>query len=587
MSSNKNIKSYFLNILKEDRKRVKKHFNSIYYNKRILNFFVKNKKYHPISFFILLNKCLIQKRIKNTDLFLSEVTNDTLSINWNFLLKRDKSLIFEWFSYFQSLQINKNLIPRYNFSEMEIKQMKSDLLFYLPNFYENIKIDTTEINDDLYKTIFQAAIRFETIQRHLIYRIWFIIDLLKDKIKDVETLKKFYIILCWILYQKEFDSDCLLDKNKLLISLINFPMISNEDIIIFFQIIWEIKYENFRKKINWNWLDFYFPKDLKELKYNKFVNNIIQIHETPFLQIESENNNYIYDDSLLIKNFFSKFLEKFLIRDEKDTSNKNRFLIIEEYTKSFVENWLSYTEESKLNKDKYIVLNSVKFKGKAEWDIDLLIYNKESKNLIIFEIKDKIDINEELYEVLDIEELTKQTIPWRKEDKPWTIYKGIEQLINHSKRTNIGTKFSEWQVEIKNIQYVFLNHYNSFMWNEIIRKYTDKNQIDINLILDKYHFMSLYEFELFISIANRRGLDFYELLLEKSEYIPDNERICVIQEYTKPYDDINKKSQIHSNPKWINYGFEEFFSKSYNYKWYEWCVLAPFVKWIDFTSLFK
>ena len=111
-----------------------------------------------------------------------------------------------------------------------------------------------------------------------------------------------------------------------------------------------------------------------------------------------------------------------------------------------------------MNKDKYIVLNSVKFKGKAEWDIDLLIYNKESKNLIIFEIKDKIDINEELYEVLDIEELTKQTIPWRKEDKPWTIYKGIEQLINHSKRTNIGTKFSEWQVEIKNIQYVFLNH---------------------------------------------------------------------------------------------------------------------------------
>jgi len=588
MSSNKNIKSYLKEIDSIIWKNIKNHFNHWNYNKRILNFFVKNKNYHPLSFLLLLNKVFRTKFIKGTNEFLAEVTNEELFLDNIFLSKRDKSLLFEWFCFFHSFLKNRDLEIRTNFKESEEKKFKADIKLFLKSLYENININAIDKNDELYKTIFQTAIRFESMQRPLLYRLYFILDLFKDKLQNYDLFLKFYIILCWILYQKEYETDCVFNIEKLEKSISNF-WISHNEINSFLEKMWINEFDNYLNSIQSNSIEFYFPIKDKEYKYNKFINNIWQIHKTPFLSEPINKNNLYYDDSILIKKFYSMFSEHFLIRDEKNKSNKDRLIIIEDYTKKFIEEWFLYSKESKLDKNKYLILNGeqLKFKWKKPGDIDLLIYNKDTKNVILFEIKDKIDINEELYEVLDIEELTRKEIIWRNENKPWTIYKGIEQLINHVDR-DISSKFPNdlKNVKINEIQYVFLNHYNSFFWNEIIRTFVDKNQENIDSIKNKYHFMSLYEFELLISLWNRKWIDFFELLCEKSIIISPEERYSIIPKFTRIFDDFHENN-IKSNPKGIHYWFQEFFREIHSYQQYEWTLVAPFVNAIDFTNLLK
>lgn len=584
-SKEKIIKKYMDSLSKEKRKDLKNCFKN---NKNIdfYYFLLKYSKYHPLDFFTFTKVYLFKETgySKDGKFLLSLLNERIITTKWNHFLKIYIWYIFEW----QTLFSDETKRLKENVSSWNNLQSFRDLFdnficnWLLENF--NLKTFSKKITcDNYYKDVFYndvyiAYYHQESTQFPLFSRISFIYDLLwKDYIKELEKLKKFLLIFIWIIYYANKKNVFYIKLDELLTNYLPKTIVSKQDILDFLDFIWVDDYKKYVEKVKTkNYSDYFLWKT----NYD-FINIELEIHKTPFINISKEiweYDFYIFDESFLLKKFYSKLWD--FSYDKIGRKKMSFWDIIEIYLFTFVKSWLTY-KDSKLNDSKYISKQWVKFK---DWEIDLLIYNKETKNLIIFESKDYKILNENLFKVEDIENLCKKEVKretnWKIKTEPWSIYKWINQLLKHSKRKKEDIAKAIWEDNIKDIKYLFLTHNNSIFRNEIMRYFIDKNK-EFKWL--DYQFMNLTEFEMLISLWCKNWLDFYNLIKEKSEKIENWDRFKVILESFWAYNE-NWDWFGTSNAKWINQNFSIFFDKVYQYNWDN---IAPFVSYDFFKELFK
>lgn len=302
-----------------------------------------------------------------------------------------------------------------------------------------------------------------------------------------------------------------------------------------------ITFSEYYKKVTEQKVDYYFPKVKKF--YNSLFINIPTLFESSFPIIYLEENKYLitqfYYDRL-----YNYFLNLFIWENNKKWKY-SKWNFLEDYSLQLLEQ--SVSDRWEMNN--YIVQKNTRY---LDREIDILIYNKNTKWLLLFECKNQWEILEKLYKVKDIEDLF-CTSGNKNSSRP--IYKGINQLITHSKNFwNI--KDLRWQT-IDTVVYIFLVPF----WTSIFRYFINKNipeAIDLN-----YHFMSLDEFQDLIKI----GKDYQEIIREKENIESlDLEKIETYLDYVK-YCTKDYKNELrigwNSRKNSLITDFSEFYNEYY------------------------
>jgi len=258
--------------------------------------------------------------------------------------------------------------------------------------------------------------------------------------------------------------------------------------------LWYYDLNDYIKEVKNNWQKYYLSNNLLEL------NKILLIDSKPIIKhIYPEFPNtlhYTINYRFISNIFFYKIREKIW---------KEKFW---NYIENYFSEYFKYQLEEKSSKEfknKYKFWNSVEY-IRNYGEIDFYIYNKETKNLILFEVKFKDELNEKIYYKKDIIKLTSE---W------WEIYKWIHQLYKHKEKLKlINEKLNLWW--INSVKYSFINFNKSAMWNMIMRDFLELWSEKYFFWDFNYTFMSLEEFELFVSICCTDNIDFYDLLEQKT-----------------------------------------------------------------------
>lgn len=264
------------------------------------------------------------------------------------------------------------------------------------------------------------------------------------------------------------------------------------------ELFWSKKIDEYHKEIGQRWEKNYFWDSFN------FLNQKLLIDDAPFLEVEIpeeyENMRNMKWYHVLNRRLWYQFLEK--LRDkiwEEEFGS-----LIEKYLSNFMQYQMSkVTNKEWINRYKY--WHSFIYK-KDVWEIDFYIYNIETKNLILFEVKVKDELNDKIHHRKHLLNLT---------TKWWVVYKWISQLFKHKKNLDIIKK-KLWLKEISKVEYVFLNFQKIMMWNMIMRDFIHLNPEFIIFDDFSYTFMSLKEFEVFIHMWCKDNKDFFEILEDKT-----------------------------------------------------------------------
>ncbi len=571
----------FLN--KKNKKYLKKLIKIKKYNNYLFEYFSKYLELHPLDFNILSYNYLFKKDLDFKNNWLISLTQEELITNkWFIFKKRYFWYTFEWFIVFSSLESK----IKKDFKNLNINSWNDRFSFYydkwimenlLINDFPNLKkiLTNTFLKEEFYNKIYIAWYHQEQTQLPLINRLlYFIIIFWKSYYKNSKKIKKFLLILIWIMFKANnfSKSKNLFNINNVLEWLVEFK-IKKKEVLEFLNFIWLEKYDNYVNKVKNNWLKYYFPKE----NIFNFINIELEIHKTPFIDIGKYTKwYYLFDETYLLRKFYTN-TQKYIY--DKDNKVKKFWDLIEKYIKDFINKWLKY-EKSKLD-NIYKIWQWIKFwKAWKKWEIDLFIFNKKTKNLIIFEAKDRKRLNIDLFRVDLISDLTsiKNRISnWKmRKNVKWDIYEWIEQLYKHSKKNKKEISKVLWINKINNIEYIFLTHHNTMFWNEIMRYFIDKNK-EFEWL--NYNFMNLFEFEKLISLWCKKGIDFFELIKWKTEKFNKIKSYNILLERFRSYENINRKLIKISNPKQLNQDFNIYFDKIY---WYNSTDISPFIniEWI-------
>lgn len=530
------------------------------YDRFVFDFFIHYSNIHPLDLLTIIKKYIIADTKEEVENPLSYIINERVKIkNYNYvLLKRYFWYILEWQTFFsaRNTKVQKWLmkINTEDFFSDFIGFLDKSIYWnifwngeYFPKSKQDIETNIKTL-DKFYNNLYISWYHQETINEVLLFRIRYIIVALSKNITNIEEIRKdFLILIAFTLYVKR-DFVFKLD-NLSLDSFFQDTTISKENIIEFINKMGVISYENYKKDVKNKTIDYYFPKN----NPSNFINIQLEVHKNPFIDIWKHIKwFYFYDESFLLRKFY-KNISNFCNDDSWNKWSFGQF--IEKYIYTYINSWLLY-KDNKLNKDNYTIDYWKKlWKAKWDWEIDLFIYNEITKNLIIFEAKDHVQLNEDLFTVWIVENLTKEKIDWRKD--PWNIYKWISQLFKHSKIDKNILAEKIWVDEINNIEYVFLNHHNIMFWNEIMKHFLTKNSDFKDF---KYHFINLDEFEKIVSVCCRTWKDFYEILMEKSVVTEKSYRL--ILERFKSYTDSGDEFKSES-PNSINQDFSVFLNQNY------------------------
>lgn len=536
------------------------------YNHFIFDYFVHYSHSHPLDFYTYVQKYILLKEKLSSSLFSIVWERVKTSSNKSILFKRYLWYIFEWHIFFSTnltkIQVSKSKwVPVDEFKENFESLLNIGLYdnifwkdIYLPSTSSEIE-NNVWVRDNFYNHLYSSLYHQETTHEPLFMRIVSIFSILSTNFKDVDILKKYIMILFALIhYTHTTDSKYFFNIDEFLSIWLKNTSINKSEVLVFLEFIGIDTYENYIKRVKNRVLRDYFPK---KQSYN-FINMELEIHKTPFIDISTSLRKdwfYFFDETYLLKTLYTKLWEFSIDDSWKDW---DFWHLIEKYMYTFIEKWL-WHKNSKLVTNDYIIKYWVEFSWANQWEIDLIIYNKTSKNAVIFESKDHLQLNEKLFSVWIVENLTKKEIHWRK--WPWNIYKWIEQLYKHSKRNKIDIAAKLWVDEVRDIEYVFLNHHNTMLWNEIIRYFLSKRD---EFLAFRYHFMSLHEFEMLIWIGCQTWVDFYDLILEKSNKFDEKKSYRIILERFKAFTE-NSDSIETEYEDTLNQDFKMFYHKKYDY----------------------
>jgi len=553
-----------------------------FYNCYIFDFLIHYSKLHPLDLFHFTQEYIFDKpELSSPILSLTQERIQTKK-NGDIFFKRYTWYLFEWHTFISD---ETNIKPPWE-TWIAIDSFQSHISTWLGSLYDSLYSDISmpksaeeierhkKTKDDFYNNVFIAMYHQETTHEPIFLRMVSIFNILRDNFKDKELLERYMIILFSLTNYSYYKWKYIFNLDKFLNEGLKETSITKNNIIEFLNYIGVTTYSEYVGKVKHRTIDTYFPKK----KVYNVVNIPLEIHETPFIDISDEihkDGYYFFDETFLLKKFYTT-LGNFAIDDT--WQDWDFWHIMEKYICEYSKRWLA-DDSSKLSSENYVVEYWVEFGGNSPWEIDLFIYNKETKNLIIFESKDHLQLNEQLFSVWEVANLTKKMIHWRK--TPWNIYKWISQLLKHSLRNKetIWSKILDG-VEINNIEYVFLNHHNSMLWNEVMRYFLQDNSEFEDL---KFHFMSLNEFERLISIWCQEGKDFFDIINEKSENFDSNKSYRIILERFKAF---SSQSEDYSTEyiDTINQDFTTFFYTNY------WDVALdshPFAKSSFLSYIFK
>ena len=252
----------------------------------------------------------------------------------------------------------------------------------------------------------------------------------------------------------------------------------------------------YSKKVKQRGVKYYFD-DFFNIFSKKLIYDEHNLIEQNFQDVHMSHKSYLWLNQSILHLFFQK------IRNH--VGNEKFSEMMEEYLYKFTQTQLEIFASKKFSRQ-YKYYYSVQY---IKWiaEVDFYIYNIVSKDLILFEMKIKDELNDKIHHRKDLFELTK---------KGWEIYKWIHQLLKHKNNVHIfNEKILNWKW-INRTHFVFLNFNKSMMWNAIIRDFINLDP-DLNIFDDfKYTFMSLLEFELFINSCCIDGNDFFETLNKKT-----------------------------------------------------------------------
>lgn len=582
-------KKYFDTCISKDKNYIYKLFLNKSYSLDLFKYLILNSNLNSLDFLSFFKSQLLNENEYVEGDFLSPLRDERLKTpSWSFFIKRYLWYILEWHILFSEWIQPSNVSKK--FSNKDINIFKSWLDNFLENWiYETIfwkdvylpstqvKLNISIVKDKFYNDIFISWYHQEATQYSLFTRILFIFNELEDCLSNIDTAKKYLMILVSIIYYANSRKVFIIDIDILINDFLPNTIISKWDILDFFGYIWMSSYSEYLNNIRDKWVKHYFP----ETKSYNFINIELEIHKTPFIDISNQVWKewlYIFDETYLLRKFYTK-LEDFTatVVIKKNPKKLSFWDLVEIYIDRFTTEWLKFV----WNSEKYKIMQWVEFK-KPDGEIDLMIYNNETKNLLIFEAKDYIALNENLFRSWDVENLTKITkrfTNWKYKDVPWEIYYGINQLFKHNKRDKSKIAWKLWVDSINEIKYIFLNHHNSMFWNEIVRHFIDKNK-EFKWL--DYQFMNLYEFEKLISLWCKNWIDFFDLMNEKSIPIKNNEWYKSILER---FQACNKWREFSTeNICWLNQDLDIFLWMKY---WYWWEELAPFINNEIFSDFFK
>lgn len=575
-------KKYFDTCISKDKNYIYKLFLNKSYSLDLFKYLILNSNLNSLDFLSFFKSQLLNENEYVEGDFLSPLRDERLKTpSWSFFIKRYLWYILEWHILFSEWIQSNKLLKKVTNEQSEIlknwlenflERWIYDTIFWKEVFIPSnvIELNSSIFKDKFYNDIYVSWYHQETTQYSLITRIIFIFNKLEDKLINTDIAKKYLMIMVSIIYYTNSKKVFFIDIDILINDFLPKTIITKSDILEFFDYIWQANYSDYLSSIRDKWVKYYFPN---EKSYN-FINIELEIHKHPFIDISEQFWKkwiYIFDETYLLRKFYDK-LDKFV-----DWKTIMSFWdLMEVYIDRYTYEWLNF----KWLTDKYIIKQWIDFRG-PDWEIDLIIYNKETKNLLIFEAKDNIILNENLFKSGNISNLTKITerfTNWKFQKAPWEIYHWVNQLFKHSKRDKKQISSKLWY-SINNIKYIFLNHHNTMFWNEIVRYFIDYNK-EFKWL--DYQFMNLYEFEKIISFWCKKWIDFYDLISEKSIPIKNNEWYKSILERFQSFNSSEKFCT--SNVCWINQDFDVFLFKKY---WYLWEELVPFINNEIFSDFFK
>ncbi len=256
-----------------------------------------------------------------------------------------------------------------------------------------------------------------------------------------------------------------------------------------------VDYSEFRKRLRKYLAEKWSGGILKSLLYSDFITH------PGIIQFSNKNFKDFKGFFILPRGFISYIWRR--IRD--DLTPGKFWRLIESYAYEYLNKWII---NGKLDKSIYLVKNWLPLRSSKKnlGDVDLLIYNKKSGSLVVFEFK-YVNV------LISFKKKIKDLI-----SKDWKLKKAISQIKKIHENVDIIEKKLNIKIDRNKIHYVIVNFGRSRWWNSIIRDFVEFSRMDINIFDDFiYIFMNMHEFEDFVYIAAKMWLDFFDILDWKSK----------------------------------------------------------------------
>jgi hypothetical protein len=481
-------------------------------------------RYHPLDFLVYVrNNVESENQLSRVvDSFWPSIT---FSI-WNEILQIPKTqflFLIEWlfrfspYKTFKSKKLDHWKTLRFKKDIKDFFNLVSDQIHWFWLLPILSKAISTQNSNDIINalSVFYIGNYHQSNEWNELYcrlRLLIETDLADEFFIDVVKVKKilclYLLSLVWASYTWWNVVINPKEISKLLAKTLNY----NIDFREFLDFLWEFGYTDYKiydDKIHELPLEIYFPSDKSHgiFNYPVLIKGIAL--DISCLFQKSAQEYFILDIWRSIEWLYDVIFSERYLKDKKST-------LYELYCTRFMEKCLS-KNECLINPANYQFWNSVilKIGWVVYWDIDFYLFNKESGNLIVFEIKDRRKLWADIYELENIEYLCSASseIPNRKKGKDGDVYKWVSQLkkIIDFDREKLREKL--WlERNIENIHWVFLTSNPSMWWNAIMKKMLESKGL---LDLDKYSFMSLSTFEQLIWNACSHWINIDELVLWK------------------------------------------------------------------------